>query len=202
MILQGSPENIVIVTASSTTVLQRKLESSGLSSAKADLVQSDLNAAVADAGGSGAAKPASVREALDKRIAADVASGKLSESDATDIRKTLDKMGDASVTASADTTSPTTASSTAGQASAGKGGGGGGGGEASKTELSRTVTVAGTVKTTIITYTDGTSETTTSTASSADKSRYGKAAQSADRPTTPDTYLASIEPGSLMDTAA
>lgn len=196
----------MITAASSTTALQTRLVSSGVSTAKAKLVQDDLDSAIKAVGGDGSTKPASVRAALDQKIAADVASGKLSEEDAATIDKALDRMGDASVAASGESGSASS-QTTAVPAGGGQGGGGGagGGGSASKTELSRIVTVAGAIKTTVITYTDGTSETSTSAASSEDKARYGHAA-AAEADTDPQAkvgaFLASVTPGSLMDAEA
>jgi hypothetical protein len=71
--------------------------------------------------------------------------------------------------------------------------------------MSRTVTISGSTETTIVTYTDGTSETTTSVASDADKIKYGKPSAT-DASATGDTaaqdYLSTIEPGSLIDKQA
>jgi hypothetical protein len=198
----GFPEDVVIIAASSSTALQTKLVSSGISSAKAELVQSDLDSAIKAAGSGAAAKPASVRQALDTQIAADVASGKLSKSDAAAIDKALDKMGDASIAASGDSETAATGAGGA-QAAGGAGGGGGGaGGSASKTELSRTVTVSGQIKTTVIAYTDGTSETTTSAANAEDQTRYGRAGADAGEQAKVSDYLASIPPGSLVEAEA
>lgn len=195
----------MIIASASTTALQTTLQSSGISTAKAKLVQTDLDQAVQSAGGA-SAKPASVREALDKQIQADVASGKLSKDDAATIDKALDQMGDTAVAASADTDATQTASA-GGAAKAGGGGhagggGGGGGGSSTKTELSETVTVAGSVKTTVITYTDGTSDTTTSVATSQDEQRYGHDATKAESDATVTNYLSSLPPGTLVDTEA
>jgi hypothetical protein len=114
-------------------------------------------------------------------------------------------MGDASVAASADDGATTAGAATGGASKAGGGHGGGGGGgddSANKTELSRTVTVSGSVETTVITYTDGTSDTTTGAATSEDQARYGDAAAKADGDTKAADYLSTIPPGTLVDTEA
>ncbi|QJU60010.1 hypothetical protein HL653_21740 [Sphingomonas sp. AP4-R1] len=192
----------MITAASSTSALQTRLVSSGVSTAKAKLVQDDLDSALKATGAGGTARPASVRAALDQKIAADVASGKLSEADAATIGKALDRMGDASVAASGDSGAATGDAGAAQAAGGAHGGGGGGGGRsAAKTELSRIVTVAGAIKTTVVTYTDGTSETSTGAANAEDKARYGHAdaTDDADPQTKVGTYLAGIAPGSLVE---
>ncbi|HEX7857395.1 MAG TPA: hypothetical protein VF503_27255 [Sphingobium sp.] len=207
----------------SNTQLATSLQAAGLSSDKIKLVETDLQQAQqsSTASGSSGVDSKAVRATLDKQISADVASGKLSQDDADKIGKALDQM-DGTTTASG------------GAGGAGKaggppgGGGGGGGGSTEKTEQSRTVTVAGGVKTTVITYTDGSTETQTAVDfSDADTSSAAKA-KKADEPSKTDDaaragksgksggssetaasddkavqeYLSKIEPGSLFDAYA
>lgn len=178
-----------------TNPLVSKLEANGLSEAKAKLVQSEMDAAVKDATSAGAdgSKPdgASVRAALDKRVSADVASGKLSKEDAAEVKTTLDQI---------DAQSGSNATSGSAPSGSVQHGGGGGGGSTSKTELSRTVTISDPIKTTVITYTDGTTKTSTSVATTSDDQRYAKpnAAQASQQDAT-QSYLSTIEPGSLVD---
>jgi hypothetical protein len=96
--------SISSVSGSSTSPQSRllaDLQSSGLASDKAGLVASEIDSAVQSSKGSSSGKPdqASVRAAIEKQLTDDVASGKLTEADATLVRKTLDdfekKMGSA-----------------------------------------------------------------------------------------------------------
>ncbi|WBO23055.1 hypothetical protein [Sphingomonas abietis] len=204
---------MIISSNSATSALTQQLQANGLSDAAVKQVNGDLAAAVKDVTGAsgGSADAASVRAALDQRISADVASGKLSAGDAAKVSKTLDQIdGQASgsgITSQSAPVAAAPASGAAGAAQGGGGGGGGGGGSASKTELSRAVTISGATETTIITYTDGSTATTTTVASDADKIKYGKpAATDANGTTSAATaaqdYLSTIEPGSLIDQQA
>ena len=89
------------------------LQSNGLASDKAGLVASEIDSAVQSTKSSSTGKPdqASVRAAIEKQLSADVASGKLSESDAALVRKTLDdfekKMGSAGGAPGGDKPDPT-----------------------------------------------------------------------------------------------
>jgi hypothetical protein len=96
--------SISSVSSSSTSPQARllaDLQSNGLASDKAGLVASEIDSAVQStkSSGSGKSDQASVRAAIEKQLSADVASGKLTESDAALVRKTLDdfekKMGSA-----------------------------------------------------------------------------------------------------------
>jgi hypothetical protein len=182
----------------SNNPLTSALLAKGLSSDKIKLVEQDLEASVTAATPASGAKPdnASVRATLDKRIAADVASGKLSKEDAAAISKVLDEADQAS--ANTDKASGSTAP--AGGPPKGGGGGGGAGGSSEKTELSRTVLITGNIKTTTITYTDGTTETTTGPANGEKSTKDNAATTSSD--SVASNYLAQIEPGSLIDKLA
>jgi hypothetical protein len=199
---------VISSSVRSTNPLLAQLQAQGLSSAKASLVASDMDAAAKEvvgkdgAGAGSAPDKQSVRVALDKRIASDVAAGKLSESDAAEVKKALDEIdGKSPAAAGGDGEATSDATAKAGGGPRGGGGGGAGGGT-QKTERSRTVTVAGAIKTTTITYTDGTSETTTGTASNADEAKYGKQGAADAQSGTAADYLSTIEPGSLFDQAA
>ncbi len=172
-----------ISLSTSTSPLTSALTAQGLSSRKAALVESDLQASVQAVSGSGGAKPATaeVRAALNERMDADVAAGKLSREDADAVNETLDAMDEAGGGEAADPAAAASGEGTAKANGAAKGGapagGGGGGGSSEKTELYRTEVDSGTVKTITITYTDGTTETEEK------PSTLGKAAASA----TPET---------------
>ncbi|WP_068080318.1 hypothetical protein [Novosphingobium rosa] len=205
------------ISTDTSNPLLAKLEANGLSADKAQVVEDDLANVLSQgsASGSGPVDVKSVRAALDQKIDQDVASGKLSESDAAAVKKTLDDLdaqtsgtdtGTASSQAqSTDTTSTdstgSTQTSSAG-ASGAKGGGGGGGGSSTKTELSETTTISGSLKTTIITYTDGTTSTTKTAASAEDVQKYGTKAQQTATADTASKYLSTIQPGSLFQLMA
>jgi hypothetical protein len=82
-----------------------------------------------------------------------------------------------------------------------------------KTEVSETVTVVANIKTTVITYSDGTSDTTTTAATPADLQKYETQSQkqqdqiSATKPTRPAPgsraeIPSTIAPGSLLNLMA
>jgi hypothetical protein len=178
------------------SALTSTLRSQGLTSAKAQRVSEELTQSIQDSTDLlGQVDEQAARSKLDEAIAADVASGNLSEQDAATITKTLDE-ADQAAAASGGGESPATAASAG---PAGGGGGGGGGGSEEKTELSRTVIVAGGIKTTLIIYTDGTSETKTVAANGAPDSKPDTTA--ADGAKAKD-WLARIEPGTLIDKLA
>lgn len=191
---------------SSTSILQT-LEAKGLSESKAKLVQSDLDASLQSATGLSGAKPdiASVRGVLDQKIASDVASGALTQEDATAISNTLDDMQGSSAGGSAASgAATTTAGAAPSSGGAGAAGGGGGGGSETKTELSRVVVVTGAIKTTTITYTDGTTTTETSASTGDEPKKAGAAApvQSAGAGSADAEYKPKIVPGILVDALA
>lgn len=183
--------------------LSSALQAQGLSADKISLVERDLQKAETSvSGGSGltiGVDPGAVRAALDKIIADDVASGKLTQADADKIGEGLDAMEAA---ASSGTAAGGGSAGAAPGAGGGGGGGGGGSSESEKTELSRTVTVAGGVKTTTILYTDGTSETETAVDLSAQDSTSAASAASASPDKATQDYLTTIQSGSLFSTFA
>lgn len=187
----------------SVSPLLSQLQAQGLSKDKSKLVADDVAAATAQSGASGTAGAAKitpeVRAAIDTKISADVLSGKLTKSDATAVKAVLDKAeGQAAPTASGQSAdaAPAAAEETGGA----KAGGGGGGGESKKTELSESIVVAGSTKTTTITYTDNTTETTTKTATQSDIVRYSK--PDAAQAEAAKEYSPAIEPGLIVDQLA
>ncbi|MFT3966008.1 MAG: hypothetical protein QM690_09020 [Sphingobium sp.] len=188
---------------SSNNPLISALRQAGLSSDKIGIVQEDVEEVVANSipAGSGV-DGLTVRQALDAQIAEDVKSGDLSEEDAAKIAKVLDEMEGKAAGETAETAGGGEAQGAGG---GGPAGGGGGGGSTEKTELSRTETVSGGIKTTTITYTDGTTETETSFVSEPDTKSAANAAKedtaSNDIRTAQD-YLSKIEPGTLFDAYA
>lgn len=198
------------VSTDTTNPLLAKLEANGLSADKAQVVENDLSGVLSDTTGSGSGPvdSASVRAALDQKIDEDVASGKLSQSDATAVKKTLDDLdaqasGSGAATAQTSSASDSSGSAAAGGSSASGGAGGaGGGGSSTKTEVSETVTVSGGIKTTVITYSDGTTSTTTTAASQQDEQKYDKQPAQAAAESTASKYLSTIRPGSLFQLMA
>ncbi len=154
---------MTIGLVSTSNPLASSLAMQGLTSSQIELVEADLDEALknagVDSGQSTSVDMKSVRAALDAAIADDVKKGNLSQDDAGKIGKALDQMDAAATTESVEG-----GASTGGGAPAGGAGGGGGGGASGseKTEVSRTVTVSGGVKTTVILYSDGTNDTETS----------------------------------------
>jgi hypothetical protein len=190
------------ISVSATDPLTRALSLRGLSSAKADFVEKDLDASVDAVSTSGTAPDrAAVRSALNERMKADVAAGTLTQADADAVNKTLDDMDAAAAgTAAAASDQSTATGAQGGAAPAGGGGGGGGGGGATeKTELYRTEVDAGAIATITITYTDGSTATETKASAGA------KAAASAKTPQA-EAYesgsAGGAVPGTLFDLAA
>ena len=193
--------------AAYSALLSSRLQAQGLSSQKTALVLGDAKVALekVQAVRSGPPDKAAIRDALESRIAADVASGKLTEEDAKTVNATLDQI---------DPNGPPDrqAQGPEGHGGQGKGGGphggGGGDGSANKTELSETVTVTGKLKKTTILYTDGTSESTTKVLSdSAKDSKYVKSpvydlmkasAETTGADAKTRNYLSTLDPGSLF----
>ncbi|MET0365316.1 MAG: hypothetical protein ABW169_11760 [Sphingobium sp.] len=189
------------VGASGSNAVVSALQSKGLSQDKIKIVEDDLQEAQAGTStGSQAVDAKAVRAALDSKIADDVASGTLSEEDAATISKALDEM-DGTATSGA---SASGGAKGAGGARPAGGGGGGGGGSEEKTELSRTETVSGGVKTTVITYTDGTTETKTTYGATDTSPKAGSSSASASDQDADaaQNYLSKIEPGTLFDAYA
>ncbi|TAN65055.1 MAG: suppressor protein [Magnetospirillum sp.] len=254
------------------------LESGGLAADKATMVAGEIDSAVQSAkssSSSGRPDRASVREAIEKQLTADVSAGKLTADEAnlvrqtldqfdkrlsegqssadgggkpdpTEMFKTLDSNGDGKLTrdefvggrpkdvsedqagslydsiANGNTDGLTADQFAQGMASqqppggggppSGGGGGGGSDGSSSKSEVSRTSTTQGAVKTTVITYSDGTKETSTSTSTvsasdDATKSSSDalldllKASSASDTSSAAD-YLKTLLSGGLVDIKA
>ncbi|WP_068090177.1 hypothetical protein [Novosphingobium rosa] len=162
-----------------------------------------------DASASDTVDAATVRATLDQRIAQDVASGTLSDSDAAAVRLTLDEIDGGASQTSATTSSQqsnTNNNASAVQASADNATVNG---TAARTVLTQTVTIEGGVMTTVTFYSDGTQETTTTVATPEDVLNYGdqsqiqqqNAAQAAAQATATQ-YLATIEAGTLFNQLA
>ena len=149
------------ISSTSTNPLLQTLQAQGVSANKANLVEQDLEASIQQVAGTSGGKPdiGAVRSVLDQKISADVAAGKLTQADADKINQSLDDM-----TAQAGGTAPAGGAQGASGAKGAHHGGGGGGGGAAKTEVSSTTTVSGGVATTTITYSDGSSVSTTTVA--------------------------------------
>ncbi|MGE5506808.1 MAG: hypothetical protein ACM31L_20470 [Actinomycetota bacterium] len=165
------------------------LQNSGLSADKAKLVQSDIESAVDQAkDASAGSRPdrASVRDAIDKKLTADVSAGKLTSQEADQVRQTLDQI---------DQRMAAGGPPPGGPPPGGAGGGGGGAGasqdsSSSKTEVSRTSTTSGNVTTIVITYSDGSKET---------KTVYGGAAAATSNASGADQLLAMLNDTSATD---
>lgn len=155
------------------------------------------NATDLDTSTSDAVDAATVRATLDQRINQDLASGTLSSSDAVAVRLTLDEI-DAQSIATADQTNAANSTQTDSTDAVQAGTNTAASQSAVRTVLSETVTVAGSVKTTVITYSDGTSETSTTVATPEDILQYGTAAEQEAAQATAMKYLATIEPGTLF----
>ncbi|WP_206244496.1 hypothetical protein [Novosphingobium terrae] len=147
-----------------------------------------------------------MRATLEQRIAQDVASGNLSDSDATTVRLTLDEIdGNASSTSQTNATNTQTNDTSAVQA----GNNAAVNGTTARTVVTQTVTIEGGVMTTVTFYSDGTQETTTSVATPDDVQQYGNQAQIQQQNTAQATaqattmqYLATIEAGTLFNQMA
>lgn len=184
-----------IGSTGSNNPLALALKAQGLSGDTIKLVEGDLQA-VEESTAAPTSKQApkvdnaTVRAALDDKLKADVASGKITQEDADKVNEALDKMD-------ADATNAVSAGGAAAGAAkaggAGANGGGGGSGESEKTEMSRSVTVSNGIKTTVITYTDGTSETETSVDLSDEDTSKNKVDDGDDRSKSGDTVKAKPE---------
>ena len=191
--------------AAYSALLSSRLQAQGLSAQKTALVLGDAKVALEKIQSVRGGPPdkAAIRDALESRIDADVASGRLTEADAKTVNYTLDQIDPQGA-------APAHSQGVGGHKGGGPHGGGGegGGGSANKTELSETVTVTGQLKKTTILYTDGTTESTTTVlGNSAKDSKYVKSPvydlmkASAETNGAADktrNYLATLDPGSLF----
>ncbi|WP_292959523.1 hypothetical protein [Novosphingobium sp. UBA1939] len=203
----GSITSAVTSAASSGSTLASLLQTSGLSADKIKIVEGDLAdtrqslASSMSASVSGTVDSTAFRAAIDAKIADDVASGKLTAKDAEAVGKALDQIEGTASGASASTDASGAASVTAAAA----GGHGGGGGGDTKTEVSRVETVAGGIMTTVITYSDGSTETQTSVTTDPDtgstNATSGTKTGKSDEQKAQD-YLASLQPGTLFNVMA
>lgn len=204
--------------AGSNNDLSTLLRTSGLSADKVAVVQKDVE----DLQKSSPSISASVtqpldseafRKALESRIDSDVQSGKLSAGDGDTVKQALGLNETSAADGSSGTASGSTGTTTTAAAAAGSGqaagprGGGGGGGSTEKTEVSRTETVSKGVKTTIILYDDGSTDTqTTFTADPDTKTSNDTGASSAEAAQAygqgADAYRKTLEPGTLFDVKA
>jgi hypothetical protein len=206
----GSITSAVTSAASSGSTLASLLQTSGLSADKIKIVEGDLAdtrqslASSMSASVSGTVDSTAFRAAIDAKIADDVASGKLTAKDAEAVGKALDQ-----IEGTASGATPTQWSSLGQAAAAGTarpaGGHGGGGGGDTKTEVSRVETVAGGIMTTVITYSDGSTETQTSVTTEPDtgstNATSGTKTGKSDEQKAQD-YLASLQPGTLFNVMA
>lgn len=199
-----------ISATSSSTDLTSLLRASGLSLKAAEVVQDDVDQLQPTISTSSSTAQTldseSFRRALSARIDSDVSNGDLTDEEAKAVKQTLG-LEEQITTGSSDETSDdgssgsSTVSSGQSAAPAGGGGGGGGGGEEQKTEVSRTETIAKGVKTTIIVYDDGTTETQTSFTTDPD-TRPANEEEGRDFSKRTESYLSSIDPGTLFSVYA
>ena len=204
-----------ITAIGSSSDLSSMLRTSGLSADKIEIVQKDVedlqNSTSISVSGAQSLDSESFRKALESRIDSDVEAGKLSEEDGDAVKQALGLNDTGSADGAEGTGSETADAASEASASGGAGragGGGGGGGEAEKAEVSRTETVSKGVKTTVIVYDDGSSETTTSftsdpdTKPSSDSGSTTSAEAAKAYGQGAEAYLSAIEPGTLFDVQA
>jgi hypothetical protein len=195
-----------IDSITSVNPLFTQLQTQGLSASQAQLVAADVTSVTggASAGSIPAPITTSMRAAINTKLASDVLAGKLSESDAAAVQKTLDGLGsqaDGSTTDASNPTDTTTTAPATDTKGTGKAHHGGGGGK-SKTEVSEDVTIDGSVETTVITYSDNTTSTTTSTVDAADTPPTSNPVSARDAQAATKDYTQSIAPGLIVDSLA
>ena len=197
--------------------LVANLKANGLTAEKANLAAADVQGAIQQVGMAqrGPANKAAITEALQQRISADVASGKLSTSDAVAVYKTFEQMDPAKQNGGAGAPPPPDGSAPPPSKGAGgpNGGGADGAGQDSSTKviLSQTDLVIGNLQTMMIIYTDGTSDTKTQPVSN-DAKLYTKSSAANGQAISVDgnansnmsgskvqSYLSTIQAGSLFD---
>ena len=202
--------------AAYSALLSSRLQAQGLSPQKTALVLGDAKVALEkiQAVRSGPPDKAAIRDALESRIASDVASGKLTEEDAKTVNATLDQIDQQGPPGQPPEGAGAQHRGGGGgpHGGGGHGGGEGGGSSANKTELSETVTVTGKLKKTTILYTDGTSESSTTVLTdSAKDSKYLKSpvydlmkasAETTGAADKTRNYLSTLDPGSLFNFTA
>ena len=197
--------------------LVSNLKANGLTAEKANLAAADVQGAIQQVGMAqrGPANKAAITEALQQRISADVASGKLSTSDAAAVYKTFEQMDPAKQNGGAGGPPPSDGSAPPPSKGAGSQHGGAAGGAAqdpsTKVILSQTDLVIGNLQTMMIIYTDGTSDTKTQPVSN-DAKLYTKSYAANGQAMSVDgnansimsgskvqSYLSTIQAGSLFD---
>jgi len=197
--------------------LVANLKANGLTAEKANLAAADVQGAIQQVGMAqrGPANKAAITEALQQRISSDVASGKLSTSDAAAVYKTFEQMDPAKQNGGAGAPPPPDGSAPPPSKGAGgpNGGGADGAGQDSSTKviLSQTDLVIGNLQTMMIIYTDGTSDTKTQPVSN-DAKLYTKSSAANGQAISVDgnansnmsgskvqSYLSTIQAGSLFD---
>jgi len=197
--------------------LVANLKANGLTAEKANLAAADVQGAIQQVGMAqrGPANKAAITEALQQRISADVASGKLSTSGAAAVYKTFEQMDPAKQNGGAGAPPPPDGSAPPPSKGAGgpNGGGADGAGQDSSTKviLSQTDLVIGNLQTMMIIYTDGTSDTKTQPVSN-DAKLYTKSSAANGQAISVDgnansnmsgskvqSYLSTIQAGSLFD---
>ena len=193
--------------------LVSNLKANGLTADKANLAAADVQGAIQQVGmvQRGPANKAAITEALQQRISADVASGKLSTSDAAAVYKTFEQMDPAKQNGGAGGPPPPEGSAPPPSKGAGSQHGGAAQDPSTKVILSQTDLVIGNLQTMMIIYTDGTSDTKTQPVSN-DAKLYTKSSAANGQAISVDgnansnmsgskvqSYLSTIQAGSLFD---
>ena len=193
--------------------LVSNLKANGLTAEKANLAAADVQGAIQQVGMAqrGPANKAAITEALQQRISADVASGKLSTSDAAAVYKTFEQMDPAKQNGGAGGPPPPEGSAPPPSKGAGSQHGGAAQDPSTKVILSQTDLVIGNLQTMMIIYTDGTSDTKTQPVSN-DAKFYTKSSAANGQAMSVDgnansnmsgskvqSYLSTIQAGSLFD---
>jgi hypothetical protein len=200
------------------------LEKNGLSAEAATTVSADIDTAVKSVTGSSSGKPdvASVRQAIDAKLADDVKSGTITQDEADKVTATLNQFeAQMKQGASASRGAPPSGGGGGAPPAGGGGGGGGGGGSSgSSTEVTdvTTSTSSSGVVTKTTTYADGHKSVTTSVDPSAKAASGSKQSQSASNQSTLETlqtllksstqdsktsdYLTKLLTSGLIDTSA
>ena len=193
--------------------LVSNLKANGLTAEKANLAAADVQGAIQQVGMAqrGPANKAAITEALQQRISADVASGKLSTSDAAAVYKTFEQMDPAKQNGGAGGPPPPEGSAPPPSKGAGSQHGGAAQDPSTKVILSQTDLVIGNLQTMMIIYTDGTSDTKTQPVSN-DAKLYTKSSAANGQAISVDgnansnmsgskvqSYLSTIQAGSLFD---
>lgn len=188
--------------------LVSQLTRNGLTTEKASLVATEATAAFQSAGNmrAGPAHKETVKAALEKRISADVSSGKLSAEDAKAVYKTFEELDPAKQNGGQGPEGagapppgggpggpPPSGGPPPGGGAQGPSGSGQDSSPTNKTTVSETTQIIGEIEFTKVVYSDGTTETTQQNVGGN---------KDTEVLTMIKQYLASLEPGSLIDRAA